>query len=74
LPVGVLIVTAQATHEWYQGLILTWVLLHAFAVWFAAQKSHSKGAQSDILQAKYNLACAQHLPPTFIGDHVKALQ
>jgi hypothetical protein len=54
--------------------MLFWVMLNAFTVWLAAQKSHSKGAQTDILQARYSLACAKHLPPTFIGDDVKALQ
>jgi hypothetical protein len=44
------------------------------AVWLAARTPYSKGAKADVLQAKYNLACAQHLAPTPIDDAVEALQ
>jgi hypothetical protein len=43
------------------------------AVWLAAQTPHSKGAKADVLQAKYNLACAQHLPPTPFNNALDAL-
>jgi hypothetical protein len=43
------------------------------AVWLAAQTPHSKGARTDVLQARYNLACPKHLPPTPVADAVAAL-
>jgi hypothetical protein len=49
------------------------VYMPVLAVWLAAQTPHSKGAKADVLQAKYNLACAKHLPPTPVADAYAAL-
>jgi hypothetical protein len=43
------------------------------AVWLAAQTPHSKGAKGNVLQARYNLACAKHLPSAPVAEAYAAL-